>query len=483
MAARQLSWIVLALTASLAAASEWPQFRGPNASGVSEETNLPVELGPDRNVVWKTTLPGGNSSPVIAGDRIYLTAFESPKLLTIAVDRGTGRVLWRREAPRPRVEEIQREANGPVSASPVTDGRNAYVFFADFGLLAYGPDGAELWRMPLGPFNNPFGHGSSPVLAGRTLLMACDSDTGSFLLAVDKDTGRQLWRTPRPHAQRGYSTPILWQPAGGALQAILAGSYRLIAYDVATGKEIWWVRGLPWQVKPTPVHDGSAVYFVTYSGESDPGQQEVQPPFREALAKLDANKDGNLSKEEMADLRVQERFDEYLDLDDSGFLEERDWEQFRERRVGENAFRAYRMGGRGDVTDSNFLWKNARTLPNVPSPLYYRGVVYTLKEGGVFTSFDPKTGEILKQARLQGALGTYFSSPVGADGKIYVTSDDGKAAVLRAGPQWEVLAVNDLGEGCKATVAIAGGKLYLRTERTLYCFAGGAPAASPAARN
>lgn len=237
-----------------------------------------------------------------------------------------------------------------------------------------------------------------------------------------------------------------------------------------TGKEVWWVRRLPWQVKPTPVIGGGAIYFVTFSAETNPGDQEIVPPFAEALAKLDANKDGKLSKDEILDTKIKNRFDEYLDLDDTGFLEERDWLQFQERRLGESTLRAYKLGGEGDLTDSNLLWKNPRSLPNVPSPLFYQGVLYTLKEGGILTSFDIKTGEILKQARLPGALGQYFSSPVASGGRIYAISEDGKAAVIRAGAQWELLAVNDLQDGCKATPAIADGKMYVRTYGTLYCF-------------
>jgi outer membrane protein assembly factor BamB len=466
--------IVLAsslLTTTWIAASDWPQFRGPNASGVSSEKNLPEEFGPETNVVWKTALPPGNSSPAVAGDKIFVTALEDEKLFTIALARDTGRILWRREAPRPRKHVIERPANGPVSASPVSDGRNVYVFFADFGLLAYGPDGNEMWRIPLGPFNNPFGHGASPILAGDTVLMNIDQDTGSFLLAVDRTRGRVLWRAERPFAQRGYATPVLYEPRGGKPQVVVAGSYRLTGYDLRTGKEVWYVRRLPWQIKPTPVIGDGRIFFVTYSGESDPGEQENVEPFADALAKLDLNKDGKLSKDEVIDQRAKNRFDEYLDLDDSGFLERHDWEQFRDRRLGENALRAYRLDGEGDLTDSHFVWKNAKSLPNVPSPLYYEGVLYTLKEGGILTSYDAKTGDVLKQARLQGALGTYYASPVGADGKIYVVSEEGKAAVIRAGAQWEILRVNDLADRCMATPAIAGGRMYWRTDRTLYCFA------------
>jgi outer membrane protein assembly factor BamB len=465
------SWILLFFASAVLMASDWPQFRGPNASGVSGDTNLPVSFNPTQNVVWKTSVPMGNSSPVVAGDRIFLTGFEKESLLTIAIQKTTGQILWRCEAPRPRKQIIERPSNGPASASPAADGQNVYVFFQDFGLLAYGPKGDELWRMPLGPFSNPFGHGASPILAGDTLLMNVDQDTGSFLIAVEKNSGRVLWRTDRPFAQRGYATPVLYRDPSGNQQVMVAGSYRLSGYDVRTGKEIWWIRGLPWQIKPTPVVSGNEIFFVTYSGESDPGQQEVVPSFADALARLDRNKDRKISKDELTDPAAKSRFDEYLDLDRTGYLEERDWQHYKERRVGENGLRAYRLGGMGDLTETNKVWKNARSLPNVPSPLVYQGVLYTLKEGGILTSFDMRTGEILKQARLQDAPGDYYASPVAADGKIYAVSEEGKVVVVQAGAQWQVLQVNDMGDGSRGTPAIADSRLYIRTYGMLYCFA------------
>jgi len=465
------SWIISFFALALLMQNNWPQFRGPNASGVSEDANLPISFGPGENMLWQTAVPMGNSSPIAAGDKVYLTGFEEDRLLTIAIHRQTGRVLWQQEAPRPRNQVIERPANGPASASPVSDGQNVYVFFQDFGLLAYGTDGKELWRMPLGPFNNPFGHGASPILAGDTLLMNIDQDTGSYILAVEKNSGRVLWRTERPLAQRGYATPVLYRDPGGTLQVLVAGSYRLSGYDVRSGKEIWWIRGLPWQIKPTPVVSGNQVYFVTYAGQSEPGTQEKMPSFDETLAKLDLNKDGKLSKDEITDPRAQNRFDEYLDLDDTGYLEERDWKQYQERRLGESGLRAYRLGGKGDLTETHLLWKYSRSLPNVPSPIVYRSVLYTLKEGGILTSFDMRTGEVIKQARLEGALGAYYASPVAADGNLYVVSEQGKATAIQAGAQWQILKVNDLGDGCKGTPAIADGRLYIRTYGTLYCFA------------
>jgi outer membrane protein assembly factor BamB len=462
----------LALALLLGGASagfDWPQFRGPNAAGVADESNLPVVFGPDQNVVFRTELPPGPSSPSIAGGKIFLTAVEDERLFTYALDRDTGAILWRREAPRPRKQELH-DNNHPASPTPATDGTNVYVFFADFGLLAYGPEGEELWRVPIDALHNPFGHGSSPVLASDLVLQVCDQDTGSFVMAVEKQTGRIRWKTARDHAQRGYATPILYSPKEGGPQALVIGSYRLDAYDLATGEPVWWLRGFPWQIKPTPILNGDTVLFVTSSGESDPGEQEVVPPYSEALAKLDADGNGKLSKNELVDERAVARFDEYLDLDDSGFLEERDWSQFQSRRQGMNSLWAFRAGGTGDVTETNLLWKNPRTLPNVPSPLVYRGVVYTLKEGGILTSFDPETGEILKQARLDGAPGAYYASPVASDGKIYAVSEEGKVAVVRADRSWELLSVNALDEGSKSTPAIVDGRLYIRTYSALYCF-------------
>jgi outer membrane protein assembly factor BamB len=464
---RRRGWPIL--LASLLLGSDWPQFRGPNASGVAEDAGLPLRFGPEAGVVWKTPLPPGWSSPVVAGGRVYVTGLEGETLFTIALDRETGAELWRRPAPRPRRDQ-RHDENHAAAASPASDGARVFVFFADFGLLAYGAGGEELWRLPLGPFNNPFGHGSSPILAGDLVLQVCDQDAGSFVVAVDRDTGTVRWRRPRPFAQRGYSTPVLWRSPEGELQALVAGSYRLDAYAVSSGEHRWWVGGLPWQIKPTPVLAGDVAFLVTSAGESSPGEQQELPAFERALELLDRDGDGRLAKHELEIERDVRRFEEYLDLDDSGWLEERDWEQLRLRRMGMSSVWAFRLGGEGDMTQRNRLWNNPRSLPNVPSPLHYRGVLYTLKEGGVLTSLDPGTGEILKQGRLSEALGSYYASPVAADGHLYTVSEEGRVSVIRAGADWEVLAVNALDAGSRSTPAIAAGQLFVRTYQALYCF-------------
>jgi outer membrane protein assembly factor BamB len=465
-------FFMLAAAAGVAAASDWLQFRGPNASGATEEQNLPVEFGPGKNVLWKTALPPGHSSPILVGSRIFLTAFEGEKLFTFCLDRQTGKILWRREAPRPRQQELHK-SNSPASPSPVSDGKNIWVFFTDFGLISYGPDGNERWKTPMGPFNNPFGMGASPVLAENLLLMACDSESGSFFAAFDKDTGRQVWRVERPEYTRGFSTPVLYRPANGPLQAILAGSYQLTSYDVKTGKEVWWFRGLTWQIKPTPIlsKDQQTVYTLGWAGGSDTGQQEAIPEFEEVLKNWDANKDGVLQKSEIPDKKVTGDWVS-VDLDRDEVLGRRDWQLYQSRRSAQNMFQAIRIGPnpKGDLGKDARLWAYTKSLPNVPSPLLYDGVLYLMKEGGILTAIHPGDGSILKQGRLNGALSPYFASPVAGDGKIYLSAEAGHVVVVKAGKDWEVLKVNDIDDEIHSTPALVDGKIYLRTRSALYCF-------------
>jgi outer membrane protein assembly factor BamB len=258
---------------------DWTRFRGPNGSGVSNESGIPAQFGPEKNVVWRTPLPDGLSSPVFSRDSIFLTGFDAGKLYTIALDRKTGRVRWQREIARDR-EGPLREPNTPASPSAATDGENVYSFFQEFGLVSYGPDGNERWRVPLGPFNNPFGVGSSPVLAGDRIIQVLDGETDSFMLAVDKETGKTIWRVERPDVARGYSTPALWDPKDGSgQQVIVPGSYELRAYSVETGEKLWWVSSLTWQLKPTPVIVGDTIYVLGWAGSADLGQQEEIAPF------------------------------------------------------------------------------------------------------------------------------------------------------------------------------------------------------------
>jgi outer membrane protein assembly factor BamB len=189
---------------------DWSRFRGPNGSGISAATAVPTEFGPAANVLWRLPLPPGHSSPVLWRDRIYLTGFRGTALFTFAIDRLKGTILWERQAPEVKPVVVDKR-NNPASPSPAVDDTGVYVFFQDYGLIAYELDGRERWKMPLGPFNNVYGMGASPIVVGNLVVLSCDQSLGSFLLAVDGRSGKERWRTARPEAKSGHSTPILWQ--------------------------------------------------------------------------------------------------------------------------------------------------------------------------------------------------------------------------------------------------------------------------------
>ena len=451
-----------------AAAGEWSQFRGSNATGVVESSSLPVRFGPHRNLVWRASIGPGQSSPVLTRDRIFLSAMEEERLWVVCLDRSSGDLLWKQEVPRPR-SEVMHRANGPASPTPVTDGSNVYAFFGDFGLISFDAEGRERWRLPLGPFVNPMGQAASPILANGRVLLICDQESGSFFVAVDQMTGRVLWRVERPGFTRGFSTPVLYRPKGEELQVLVSGSHQLTAYSVESGQEIWWLRGLTWQMKSTPVIDREMLYLNGWAGGADDGDQEEVASFADVLSERDADGDGRLSQQELAGLRLRWDFGR-LDLDRTGFLEDRDWRIYRAKRSARNGALGIRLGGKGDMTASNLLWRVQRSLPNVPSPLLYQGILYLMKEGGILTALDPSNGSVLKQDRIREALGTYYASPVAGDGKIFAVSHEGKVSVIRAGADWQVLSVNDLGSECSATPAISEGRLYIRTREHLYCF-------------
>lgn len=462
-----LPWALTALLTFPLAAGDWPQFRGPNGAGISGSKPVPAEFGPKKNVIWKTSAPRGHSSPVLTATRIFLTGVEGEKLLTLCLDRATGRILWTREAPRTRREEFQ-PTNSPASPTPVTDGQNVYVFFGDFGLISYDGGGRERWRLPLGPFNNVNGHGSSPILAGGLLALICDQDTDSYVMAVDPETGKVRWKTMRPDSTRGYATPVVYRPKNGPAELIVPGAFQVVSYSLAAGTPLWWVRGMAWQLKSVPVIDGDVIYVSGWETGGDTAEPREVPGWEETLAKYDADHDGKISRAESPWKNPRQFID--ADLNGDGFLDERDWNFYRARRTSQNNVVAIRGGGRGDVTQTHVLWRYRKSVPNVPSPLLYRGVLFLIKEGGILTSLNPQTGAVYRQARLTAALGQYWSSPVGADGKVYVSSEDGKVSVITAVPEWEVLAVNDLEDEIFATPAIAGGSIYVRTRGALYRF-------------
>jgi len=471
MKSRDMRLLFLPLLALGLFAADWPQLRGPSGSGLCPSCGqFPTEFGPQKKVIWKTALPAGKSSPVLAGDRIFLTASEGEDLLTIRLNRVSGKIEWKRSIRAPR-RDPQHPLNHRAAPTPVTDGKNVYAFFADFGLVAYDFDGKPLWQLPLGPFNSQHGVVASPVVADGKLILVCDSDTDAYILAVDAANGKVSWKVPR-EVVNGYSTPIVYRPPGGAAQVIAPGSYQLTAYSVRDGEQVWFVRGLTCQPKSMPVISNGVLYFSGWTPGNDAGQQVDLPPFSEVAAAADANKDGKLAQAELPKPWQPTGTWRAIDLDRDGFLNEREWTFFRTRRASRNAMMAVKLGGSGDVTATHVLWRYEKSLPDVAAPLVYGDVVYLFRNGGIATSLHAQTGKVLKQARLTGALEDYYASPIGVDGKIYIATEHGKVVVLRAAGEWEILAINEFDADIFATPAVAEGIMYIRTGDALYAIGG-----------
>lgn len=460
------------------ASDEWSQFRGPNGTGVSETKGLPTEFGPNKNVVWKTELPPGHSSPVLTRDRIFVTAHSKDKLFVISLDRQTGKILWQKEAPRANAGRLQN-VNGPASPSPVTDGTNVYVFFQDFGLISYDPEGKERWKLKLGPFNMFYGFGASPILVDDKVILPVDQDSpASYLIAVDKNSGKLRWKVERPIVISGYSTPIVYKPAQGPKQIIVPESFQLSAYSVEDGKRVWWVRGLACEMKSIASHDSEYLYINGWGfPQNQPGRQVKTTTWEEGLAAYDKDKDQLIAKTEITaaagtadmDKMLKSAF-EAFDMNRDEKLNARDWEVFQAMMASENGLLAIKMGGKGDQTANAIRWRYTKPVPQVPSTLLYHGVLYMINDSGILLSFDPASGNVIKQGRLHGAIDKYFSSPVAADDKVYLIGQGGQVSVLKAAGDWQVLAVNELDDECYATPAIADGRIYIRTRSALYSF-------------
>jgi len=456
---RSLALAFLTLSLSLSA-EDWNRFRGPNGAGVSTHTGFPVEFGPGNNVVWRTPVRPGKSSPVLTERYIFLTSYEDEKLYTECFDRATGKRLWEQSVPR-KYHDLANLLNHPAAMSPVTDGENVYSFFKDFGLVSYTAAGKLRWQAPLGPFVTSMGLGAAPVIAGNVVVIVADQLQDSYVAAFDRRNGEQRWKTPREEAE-SWGSPLIYQPEGAKASTILTVSRGMYgAYAPDTGKRIATLRGLATTIVASPILDGEMVYAFGYGGDAP-------TPFSRTLARLDTNKDGKLTQGEYttdAFVHGIAKFSGNRDM----IVTEDEWDEKQKLVAGPTSLFALKIEKSGEAHE---VWRYEKGFNGViPSPLLYQGVLYVIKNGGILTSFEAATGKVLKTGRVDGALGGYSSSPVAAEGHIYVSSEEGKMAVLRAGGQWEVMRVNDLDEPLFATPALSEGQIYVRSGSALYRFA------------
>jgi outer membrane protein assembly factor BamB len=469
--------LALSLLTSSGEAPQWGSFRGPNGAGTCAATKLPAALDPEGNLQWRVEVPGGYSSPVIAGGNLVLTGVDgkpqggtvSGKLVTLCLDAASGEERWRHaldfSGPRPG-------GNSSAAPSPATDGEVVVALFHHFGLLAFDMAGKELWKQEIGPFNIPHGMATSPLIHGDLVLLQVDQDRGAYLVAYDKKTGKERWKVERPGVAHSYATPAIFQPDGGAAQLVVSGSFQIVGYELTKGEKVWWMDGSAWQSKSIPVFAGNRCVVNAFM----PSLSEMQFPsfsgtFEETLVAKDANGDEKIGKDEYGDAQLHQLWF-IFDQDSDELLDQKEWDYAIASNDATGGLYALELGGKGDVTKTHVKWKSEdrRTLSDVTSPVVVGDTLFIIGDGSMLTALDVATGEVVKQERV-GQPASYFASPVAGDGKLYLASQDGLLTVVTAVRDFKELATHSLEEEqVWATPAIAGRAVYVRSTGALYCF-------------
>ena len=343
--------------------------------------------------------------------------FADGKLETHCYARRDGKLLWKRIAPAKQIEEFMAAEGSPAASTPATDGKTVVSYFGSCGLVAYDFSGKELWQLQLPVIQSPgsFGGGGSPALASGVVLVNRDQAGPCSLLAVDLKSGKKLWEAPRADVGPGFGTPITWSNAGTD-EVVMSGSIKLTAYDVKTGAERWSLGGLPSFTCTTPVAGDGLLFFAGWS----PGKADFpMPTWEQTAEKYDKNRDGKITLEEAKGTDL-ESFFRAQDLNHDGVLTREDIEGLRAMMAkGENVLLAIKPGGKGELSEDAVALKQTRGLPYVPSPLLYRGRVYLVKDGGMASSFDARTGKIFYQQERLNAASSFYASPVAAASRGY----------------------------------------------------------------
>jgi outer membrane protein assembly factor BamB len=403
--------VVSLLASSLVQAENWPCWRGPRGDGTCLETGVPTEWSAEKNIRWKSEIPGlGHASPIVWNDRVFTVSCieETNERILLCYDRSTGSKLWQTVVLNTPLEK-KHTLNSRASSTPATDGTNVYVSFLDnlsddpkvnqgeMVIAAYDFTGAKRWTARPGVFSSTHGYCSCPVLFENLVIVNGDHDGDSYLVALNRDTGETVWKVARENKTRSYCTPII-RKVEGREQLILSGSITVQAYDPRTGEKIWNIDGPTEQFVASMVGDEHMVYLTA---------------------------------------------------------------GFPDRHI-----LAIRPNGHGNVTETNIVWRTKKDCAYVPSPVIVGKYFLVVKDDGIALCLDRETGEQQWKSRL----GPHYSaSLITVGGLAYFLADNGTMTVVRPGPEYDEVARNELGEHCYASPAVSDGELFLRAERHLYC--------------
>lgn len=466
-------------------ADDWPQFRGPNCTGISASTkSLPVEFSATKNLLWAAEVGDGVGSPVVAAGRAFVCGMAGDDTIRLsAFDATSGERLWKRDWATGKLPEVHK-TNSHASTTPAADADRCYFYFSTLGLVAVdAKTGEDVWhqKLPTPFFVFKWGPAMSPVLYKNKVLFCQDDDLFPALYAFDKKSGEMLWKDARDDMSVNYSHPVICQTDQGD-EIVVAGTGLLIGYDPDSGKRLWQARTLLRNIKTTPVsHDGNVFISLQSSGIAN---QWLSTADRSETG----NNDGKLSKAEMqafvGEMKIPDEFYKKTfdrgDANQDGVLEGAELDvaflspdnfagaTFDVEEPGDEFVMAIRAGGRGDVTETHLLWKHeTKYTDHIVSPLVHDGRMFLIKGGGRTTLFDTTDGEPLRGVKRIPNACEYFASPICGDGKIYLAGENGIVVVLADTPDYEFLAKNDMGDSIVGTPAIADGRLFIRTREKL----------------
>jgi outer membrane protein assembly factor BamB len=423
------AFVALTAASTRALAENWPQWRGPGGQGISSEAKLPTEWAPDKNVAWKTELPGsGHSSPIVWGDRIFVTAVVEGEVIAgqqavahtmggkpflhpdstagdkkhtfkvVSLDARTGKILWDQTAYEGPVYDNRHRQSSYAGPTPATDGAMVFAYFGPEGLYAYDYAGTLVWKVVEKFPTLGLGTGTSPILYQDLVIVQRDEDNGdnSNIAAYDKKTGKEVWRTKRP-VDISWGTPVLVE-AGGRTEIVTNGSDLIIAYDAATGKELWRTKGVESNAIHTPLV-GHGLVIVTAGF-----------PVKRVIA---------IRPGEVAD-------------------------------------------------DKRVAWQYSKGTAYVVSNILYGDYLYLLTDNGIVTCLNPETGEVKYEGGRVPVPARFMGSPVAFAGFVAMTSQDGDTFMLKAGPAHEIVRTNSVDEPVYSSPAIANGRIYIRGEKHLF---------------
>jgi len=471
----------------------WPQFRGPNCSGIAAEGEKPpITFGPQRNVLWKTPLPLGHSSPCIWGDRIFVTGCDKSKkeLYVVCVDRKTGSIRWEKTIAVERFYKAHG-MNNAATATATTDGERVYAYFSSYEIACYDNEGNPVWSQSLPDPQSFNGSASSPILARDYVILNRDGNKNAHFLCLNKHNGDLIWKVdlPPPLESEGFltshSTPVVWKD-----QFITHRAGEIAVYDIESGERTCWYTSFSTGAS-TPVVVNDIIYVATWHSFGESHFRGKIPEFEAMTNKYDTDEDKLLSKTEIPDdlylavrpelmdvqdtkLSARHVFD-YIDKNKDSQVNQVEWSDFTNEVVTAWYFDHGLIAldpeknEKGSLPSSAVLWKEVNDVPEVPTPICLRDRIYMIKNGGIVSCMNAQTGELLFRDRLE-AKGLYISSPVAANNMIYIASRNGIISVFEAGDTLNVLAKNDLEDKIMATPAIVDNKIYVRTAEHLYAF-------------